>query len=190
MNSNLSVFPLPVSDWDDSLAEVAADMNGNPLNVHKLTDQICELERDVAAARAKEVSAVEEIAHTASQLVIAERTSAAALEQLGDRLSAAEARTRSVTREKDQVIGERDARIVGQAADIERLTAALRAAEAANAALGAKADLGDLIGHLQGVTNDFKLEESQASSRGQVSGAAQLLARAAAAQHRGSDSAQ
>jgi 4-carboxymuconolactone decarboxylase len=36
MNKDLSVTPLPVSDWEESLAEVVADMNGNPINVHKL----------------------------------------------------------------------------------------------------------------------------------------------------------
>ncbi len=36
MSDDLSVYPLSVSEWDDSLSQVVADMNGNPLNVHKL----------------------------------------------------------------------------------------------------------------------------------------------------------
>ena len=31
------MYPLSVSEWDDSLSEVVATMNSNPLNVHKLT---------------------------------------------------------------------------------------------------------------------------------------------------------
>ena len=36
MSDDLSVYPLSVSEWDDSLSQVVADMIGNPLNVHKL----------------------------------------------------------------------------------------------------------------------------------------------------------
>ena len=36
MSDDLSIYPLSVSEWDDSLSQVVADMNGNPLNVHKL----------------------------------------------------------------------------------------------------------------------------------------------------------
>ena len=36
MSDDLSVYPLSVSEWDDSLSQAVADMIGNPLNVHKL----------------------------------------------------------------------------------------------------------------------------------------------------------
>jgi alkylhydroperoxidase family enzyme len=34
--ASLKVSPLPVADWDESLARVLADMQGQPLNVHAL----------------------------------------------------------------------------------------------------------------------------------------------------------
>ena len=36
MSDNKKIGPLPVHDWDDSLAQVVDDMDGRPLNVHCL----------------------------------------------------------------------------------------------------------------------------------------------------------
>jgi alkylhydroperoxidase family enzyme len=36
MSDNLNIAPLPVADWDPSLAKVRHDMHGRPLNVHAL----------------------------------------------------------------------------------------------------------------------------------------------------------
>lgn len=35
-NHPIALLPLPIENWNNSLAEVAADMGGMPLNVHKL----------------------------------------------------------------------------------------------------------------------------------------------------------
>jgi len=36
MNKQLKAVPLPLAEWDSSLSSIAADMNQQPLNVHKL----------------------------------------------------------------------------------------------------------------------------------------------------------
>ena len=36
MNDDLKVTPLPLDQWDDSLSLIKEDMNGRPINVHRL----------------------------------------------------------------------------------------------------------------------------------------------------------